>query len=91
MNNLEAWDYLSSKESIGVAVIDFVEKFQLEECEVDSLRYKYRILKSSRDSSRKSKLMKEWENELFYTFPSTRPLKKRIQNEKINRRIRFIY
>ena len=27
--------------------------------------------------------MKEWENELFYTFPSTRPLKKRIHDEKI--------
>ena len=27
--------------------------------------------------------MKEWKNELFYTFPSTRSLKKRIQDEKI--------
>ena len=66
MNNLEAWDYLSSKESIRVAVIDFVENFQLEVSEVDSLQYKFRNLKSTRESSRKSKLMKKWENELFY-------------------------
>ena len=79
MNDLEAWGYLSNKESIRVAVIDFVQIFHLEDCEVDSLRCKFRNLKYTRVTSNNSKLIKEWENELFYTFPSTCPFKKRIQ------------
>ena len=83
MNNRDAWDYLSNKASARAAARAFVEEFQLEQSELESIRHKFNTLKSARDSSQRSKLVEEWEEKVFYTFPLTHPLKRRILQNKI--------
>ena len=83
MNNFEAWQYLSTQELIRAAALKFVQVFELDDNEFDALRYKFRNLKPTRDSSRKAKKMEEWEAEIFYTFPSIHPPKQQILEEKL--------
>ena len=83
MNNRDAWNYLSSKESVRAATRAFVQEFQLDENEMGPIRYKFSTLKTARDSSQRSKVMEEWEEKEFYTFPCTHPSKKRILQEKM--------
>ena len=82
MNNREAWDYLSARESIRDTFKEFMQEFQIEENEYESIRHKFNILKSTRDSSRKLKKLDEWENNTFYSNPSAQSTKKRIMAEK---------
>ena len=55
MNNRDAWDYLSTKDSVRDAAKAFMQEFRIEENEYEPIRHKFNILKSTRDSSRKVK------------------------------------
>ena len=59
MNNIEARKYLSTQESIRAAALKFVQEFEFDNSEFDAIRYKFRNLKPTRDSSRKAKKMEE--------------------------------
>ena len=83
MNNRDAWDYLSTKDSARGAAKAFMQEFQIEENEYEPIRHKFTNLKSARDSSRKVKKLEEWENNIFYFIPSAHPTKKRILEERI--------
>ena len=64
MNNRDAWEYVSVKCSVRAAARAYVEEFQLEENELEPIRHKFNTLKSARDSSQRSKVMKEWEEKV---------------------------
>ena len=83
MNNFEAWTYLSTKESIRAAAVKFVQEFDLDDIKFDAIRYKFRNLKPTRDASRKSKMMEEWEAEIFCTFPSIHPPEQNLKEKLI--------
>ena len=55
MNNKEAWDYKHSKESEPASALSFVLDFQLNEGELNNLRYKFSNLKFTREYARKKK------------------------------------
>ena len=83
MNNRDAWNYFSTKESVRDAAKAFVQEFHIEENEFEPIRHKFNILRSTRDSSRKLNKFEGWENNTFYSIPSAHPTKKRILAEKI--------
>ena len=56
MNNREAWEYFTSKKSERDAAVTFISEFNLDENEVNSIRYKFNSLKSSREKSTKYKI-----------------------------------
>ena len=83
MNNKEAWDYLHSKESERASALSFILDIQLNEGELNNLRYKFSNLKFTREYARKKKDLPMWEDLLFYSFLPTSPPKKGLTEGEI--------
>ena len=67
MNNMDAFDFLSSKESVTKASSNFLDSHNISEDDYHKIRRKFGDLKFQRDNFSKRNALTAWENEVFYS------------------------
>ena len=67
MNNKDAFDFLSSKESVRKSSTDFLDSHNISEDDYLKIRRKFGDLKFQRDNFSKRNALTAWDNEVFYS------------------------
>lgn len=81
MENHDAFVFLNSKSSIREATELFIEQYNIDENEYETIRNKFRKIKSEQVSFRKRCNLETWNKMIFYNLPSICPQMKRLCQE----------